>query len=127
MAKDIDVKELDEQALVAQAIDVMNRAINEHKDQTPYSQILSASEKLLGDTPLTVGLTKGGGDPYDYYTLRFSDGRIALEGHGKDDDAKLGWRVSRSYLENVVSDPETYVDHPEKLDFDWLVDRLGIG
>jgi hypothetical protein len=125
---EIDVKELDEQALFAQALDVMNRAVRAHEDQTPYKQILQASEKLVGDRAIAVGVAKEpGGEPYDFYTVRFADGSFELEGRGRQGDPSLSWRVSRSYLEGVVEHPQRYIEHPEKLDLDWLKGRLGIG
>jgi hypothetical protein len=29
-------------------------------------------------------------------------------------------------MQKVVDNPQEYVDHPEKLDWDWLTNRLGI-
>jgi hypothetical protein len=124
----VDVKQLDEQALFSQALEVMNRAIRAHEDDFPYKQILSASDKLMDDRKVAVALTKEpGGAPYDFYTVRFDDGHWKLEGRGKQDDTSVHWSVTRDYLEEIVKDPEPYVAHPEKLDLDWLKSRLGIG
>lgn len=123
----IEVKELDEQALFSQALDVMNRAIRAHSDDFPYQQILKASDELLGDSRLAVGVAKeAGADPYDFYTVRYANGRFELEGRGKQGEPDLTGAVTRSYLEGIVEDPEPYVEHPEKLDLDWLKSRLGI-
>jgi hypothetical protein len=39
-------------------------------------------------------------------------------------DAEEGWKVNVSYLQQVVDNPQEYIDNPAKLDFDWLRDRL---
>jgi len=124
----IDVKQLDTQALFSQALDVMNRAIQANKNDFPYQQLLAASEKVMDDKTFAVGITKEpGADPYDYYTVHYQDGRWALEGRGKQGEPSLNWRVDRDYLEKVVENPDRYIEHPEKLDLDWLKNRLGIG
>ncbi|MGD8396887.1 MAG: hypothetical protein PVF43_15565 [Candidatus Eiseniibacteriota bacterium] len=123
----IDVKQLDEQALFAQALDVMNRAIRKHADSVPYKQLLSLSDRVIGEKPIAVGVTREtGSDPYDFYTVRFHNGRYELVGRGKRDDPDLTWSVTRDYLEGVVQDAERYIEHPERLDLDWLKNRLGI-
>jgi len=42
-------------------------------------------------------------------------------------DPSITWTVTREYLEEIVKDPDTYIEHPEKLDLDWLKSRLGLG
>jgi hypothetical protein len=32
--------------------------------------------------------------------------------------------MNLSYVRNVVAHPQDYIDHPEKLDLDWLKSRL---
>jgi len=58
--------------------------------------------------------------------VRFSNGRFELVGRGKREDPGITWTVSRGYLETVVEDPDRYLEHPEKLDLDWLKSRLGL-
>ena len=123
----IDVKELDEQALFSQALEVVNQAIHRHKDDFPYKQMFAAAEKLMGDAKMGVALTKeAGADPYDYYTVDYEDGRWKLAGRGRQGDPDVTWTVTRDYLEEVVRNPDRYLEHPEKLDLDWLKSRLGI-
>lgn len=113
--------------LFTQALNVMNQALNNHRDETPYRQILGAAQRLLDERTFAVGVYKTDpGKPFDYYTVRYHENRIELVEHGKNKDADLDWKVSREYLERVAANPERYIDHPEKLDFDWLQSRLGL-
>lgn len=112
---------------VVQALNVMNSAIDAHRDDFPYKQILELSEKLLGDE--TIGMAVYADDasaPFDHYTVRFADGRFELLGQGKKGEPRITWKVSRDYLGDVVRDADTYIAHPEKLDLDWLKSRLSL-
>lgn len=115
------------QELVAEAFRVINEAIDAHRDDFPYAQLITASARVLGDRPLVVAVTNGAdGLPYDVYTFTFRDGRFVLVGRGRDRSPAPIWTASRHYLEGVVSDPDRYIRHPEKLDLDWIKDRLGL-
>jgi hypothetical protein len=118
--------QLETNALATQAVNVMNRALAQHRDAAPYKQLLAASERLLGGKNLGMAVyADDPKHPYDYYTLHFADGRLELLGRGKQ-EPDIAWKVSRDYLRRVVDDPERYLAHPEKLDWDWLKDRLGL-
>ena len=41
-------------------------------------------------------------------------------------EPEAGWKVSRSYLESVVENADEYIEHPAKLDWDWLKSRVGV-
>ena len=118
--------EQEERRLFVKALNVMNDAIGAHADETPYKQILQASEEIAGDERLGVAVyAKDPKKPHDYYTVRFHDGRLELLERGKH-ETRATWKVSRAYLKEVARDPEPYVAHPEKLDLDWIKSRLGI-
>lgn len=61
--------------------------------------------------------------PFDYITIRFRDGSFELVEHGKR-DPEIDWKVSRDYLEKVVADSQDSIDHPARLDWDWLESRV---
>ncbi|MGM0576419.1 MAG: hypothetical protein ACQEXJ_11875 [Myxococcota bacterium] len=112
-------------ALFTQYLDVVNRAIGQHRDEFPYKQILAGGRKLLGDKHVGVGIYKERGDqPHDWFTIRMlDDGRLDIVEHGKA-SPDLTWKVREQHLHNVVDDPEPYIDHPAKLDLDWLRTRV---
>lgn len=115
-----------ETALFTDAVNVMNQAIQQNRDRFPYKQILAATEGIAGDYKSGVAVYSDDPDtPHDYYTLGFSGGQIEILSHGKDEPA-ITWKVSRSYLKKVTENPEEYKKHPAKLDWDWLLSRLGI-
>ena len=116
----------DVQNLFTRALNVINTALDKHKDDIPYAQLLSASEKVLADHNIGVAVYENdAAAPFDYYTIRFRDGAFELVSRGKQ-EPDVGWKVSREYLENVAGSPDEYIEHPAKLDWDWLKSRVGV-
>lgn len=113
-------------ALFTQYLNVVNRALGENRDSFPYRQILGASEKAFDDTTVAVGVYKDDAEhPHDWFTVDYSDGTFSLESHGKE-DADLTWKMRESHLEEVVENPDEFVEHPYKLDLDWLKKTAGL-
>lgn len=101
---------------------ICNEAIDKHKDEFPYKQILSATELFVNDKSIDLAVYDD--EPKAAFSLHFKDNKITNGGH--PDDPKKAWRVNLSYLKKVVENPKEYIAHPEKLDLDWLKSRLGI-
>lgn len=122
----IDVKEMDTTALFNQYLAVVNRAIGENKDKTPYKQMMEAGEKLFGDKRIGAAIYKESTDtPHDWFTISMKDGKFKVLGHGKE-DIDTTWKIKQSHLEKVVGEPEEFVMHPYKLDLHWLTSRIGL-
>ncbi|PRP89994.1 hypothetical protein ENSA5_69370 [Enhygromyxa salina] len=119
----MEAKQLAPDALFTQYIDVVNRAIAANKDEIPFKQLLSVGEKILGDKRIGVEIYKTDPKyPHDYFTLTYS-GKELHATHGKD-APDIGWKVKEEHLQHVVDDPDTFIEHPTKLDLDWLKTRL---
>jgi hypothetical protein len=113
-------------SLMRRYLDVVNRALEAHRDEFPFEQIIEAGEKLAEDSEIGVSVYKTDpGNPHDSYTIAFSDERFELVAHGQE-NPDIGWKVKEEYLEKVVDHPQRYIENPAKLDFDWLWSRLGI-
>lgn len=126
MAEKESGKSRDATTLFTRALNVINAALEKHANDTPYAQLLSASEKLLADRNIGVAVYESDASaPFDYYTIRFRDGAFELVSRGKQ-EPEAGWKVSRAYLEGVVENADDYIEHPAKLDWDWLKSRLGV-
>lgn len=109
-----------------EALNVMNSALAENKNSTPYKQILAAANKYMGDKKLGIAVyEKDPSSPFDYFTVRFRHGSFEMVSHGKQ-DPDIAWKVSQDYLDKVRQNPDDYIKHPAKLDWHWLKDRLGI-
>ena len=112
--------------LLTEYISICNRAIASHRDSFPFRQLLEVAEKLAGDKTFAVAIYADNPKrPHDYFTIELLDGLFVVVAHGKK-DPDITWRVRQSYLEQVVSDPQTYIENPAKLDWDWLKSRVGV-
>lgn len=124
----MQASDLSDNALLTQALHVMNHALDRRRDDFPYQQILAGFEKVFGSTGFVAAIYKSDAShPHAHFTVRFADGRFDRISEGKRGDANVTWSVSRGYLEKVVGDPEPFIENPEKLDWEWIKSRLGIG
>lgn len=118
--------ELDTNAVFTQYLNVLNRSLGAHRDDFPYQQIISAAEELLEDKDIGVAIYEDEPDnPHDYFTISFEEGSFEIEEHGKE-SPDVDWRVSESYLREVIQNEEEYVEHPDRLNIDWLKARLNL-
>lgn len=116
----------DTTSLFTRALNVINAALAKHGGDTPYAQLIAASEKVLSDRNLGVAVYESDASaPFDYYTLRFRNGAFELLSRGKQ-EPDAAWKVSRDYLQGVVDHADEYIEHPAKLDWDWLKSRVGV-
>lgn len=110
--------------LFTQSLDVTNRAIDENRGEGVYGALISAWDKYLDGHKAGVAVYDEDPDqPFDYFTIRYANGKFELQSRGKSEH-DTEWKVSRGYLQSLVDDPQAYIDHPAKLDIDWLKDRL---
>jgi hypothetical protein len=105
--------------LFKQYLTICNQAIAQHKDRFPYKQIWDAVEQMQSRE--AVDLTVYDDEPQSHYKLRLQDKQIKLIASDHL-GAPVGWKLSTSYLRRVIAHPQDYIDHPAKLDWDWLKD-----
>jgi hypothetical protein len=105
-------------------IAVCNQAIDRHRNTFPYRELLAAREKLLGEY-IHVAIYDDNGIPEAVFMLHFKDDKLTFW-QDVSSGMKKSWRLNRSYLRQVVEHPEKYLEHPERLDIDWLKNRLGL-
>lgn len=118
--------QLDTNALFTQYVNVVNKAIGAHRDETPYKQIIQASDKLMNDKTLGVAIYKDDAStPHDWFTLKWNNGGLKIDEHGKK-PSDISWKANEAHLEEVVEKPNEFIEHPMKLDLDWLKKRLQV-
>jgi hypothetical protein len=111
--------------ILTDAVDVWNAAIQRHGRAFPYREIVPRCEDALRGTDIGVEIYETDRDrPSGRYTLRFEDGRIRTADHNPD--APVMWVVSGTFLRDVVENRVDYLEHPVKLDWDWLTHPAGI-
>ena len=118
---------LESKSLFLNFLNICNLALRAHKDEFLYRQMLDAAERILGGKNIGVAVIENDSNvPSAYFTLRFENGTFDVVEQDKK-DPETEWRLQRSYLERVVEQSSEYVSHPEKLEWDWLKTKLGLG
>lgn len=113
-------------ALFDEYLSVVNRAIAANKEGV-YGKAVKLWERAAGDKQIAVGVYQSdASSPHHWYTLELHDGNFDLVERGKADKATFHWKISEEHLNHVVGDPQIYVEHPVKLDLDWLKTRVGL-
>ncbi|MCB2081765.1 MAG: hypothetical protein H6908_01745 [Hyphomicrobiales bacterium] len=110
----------DVDALFKAYLEVCNKAMDANKDRFPYKHIWEAVEKVLADKEIEIRVIDD--QPKAAYTLRIGNHHIEIANGEKHSDD--GWKVSTSYLKEVVEHPEEYIRNPAKIDWEWLRYRL---
>lgn len=119
--------QLSPQAAFTQYLNVVNRALGQHRNEMPYEQILDLGDKALDDKQIGVAIYKDDpSSPHGWFTVTFEDGTFNLVKSEKPEDADLKWMVKRDHVDNVIENPKTFVDAPWKLDLDWLKSTIGL-
>lgn len=110
-------------SLFQQYLSICNQALYQHKEEFPYKHIWEAVETLQEgkDIDLIIYDNK----PKNHYKVRLHNKQLNIvdsDTSGRHD----GWKLNISYLREVINHPQDYIDHPAKLDWDWLGDRVGL-
>ena len=104
-------------------IDVCNRALEINKNRFPFKQILGTAQKTGEDRLVEVKIVDDG--PGSDFVIGFDKNKIKGDLHGDCPHCRCEgqWRVSRSYMEDVVRNPDAYIKNPAKLDWEWMYER----
>lgn len=112
--------------LIKQYLDVVNRALQTNRDRFPWKQIVAAGEKKWHGKNIGLGINADGQDEPETYTLEFVNGQFVYNGPGKF-DTEYTWEADRAFMQKVVGNPQEYIEHPMKINWDWVKSSLNIG
>lgn len=114
-----------ETELFQRYLDICNRALEANKDRFPFRQILSAMREGAEQRPMEVCIIDD--RPEASFTIALAENRIVTRDNKACDacGCKGKWRVRRSYLEDVVRNPEAYIRNPARIDWEWMTGEQG--
>ena len=113
-------------SLVIDYLDVCNAATEEHRHSLVYRPIIAVYDSVFINRH--VGIDVYGSDPDDIeatVTIRLLNGEFVPVPEA-DAHPSFHLKLSRHYMEEVVSHRDVYIRHPEKLDWDWIKSRMGM-
>ena len=117
-------------SLLSDYLDVCNAAAEVHRHSLVYNPIIAAYESVFANR--LVGLDIYESDPDEIETtvpIRLVDGRfepVPESGIPESNiEPSFHLKLKRSYMEDVIAHRQEYIQHPEKLDWDWIKSRFG--
>lgn len=116
-------KEHDASVLIKQYLNIANDALMKQKDDLALKGIVVLLERIFSRENITLEVVDETGESMGYFTTRFTNGQFAPVRPGIY-DPETQFIVKRSYLQQVVDNAEEYLNHPIKLDWDWLTGQI---
>ena len=107
--------------LFKQYLKICNQALDENKNRFPYNHLWDAAQKLMEDEIVQISIYDD--RPKIAYCLQFKDHHIEAVKVSTTDKSD-SCCINMSYLEQVVEEPEKYIENPAKIDWDWLRNNL---
>ena len=120
-------KSADYDALFAEYLRVCNEALETNKDCFPYYCVMQEIEDRLKTHVVQVSIyDKDEHHPEALYDLIIKDQCLAVKPPHKKPHVKCPWRITRQFLEEVAANPQTYINNPAQLNWEWL-NRCDVG
>jgi hypothetical protein len=118
----MNVVSLDHNHLLKQYLDVCHQAMISNKNRFPFKQILSAAKKAGTGNTIEINITDTSSK--NSYVLKLQNEGVSLKPHGNCQNCKCDrkWLISEEYLQEVVKQPEIYIQNPAKLNWEWMYD-----
>jgi hypothetical protein len=112
------------ESLFSEYLAVVNRAIAQNRDRVPYKQLFAGAKKLLGDRMIEAVVYHESAI-LGRFAIGLENERLEIvEPDHEGGASSWEWKVSEKHLDNVVADPQPYIESPLKLDLDWLETRI---
>ena len=112
--------------LLSKYLDVCNAAEDAHRHSLPYKPIIAAYDSVFANRQVGIEIYRN--DPDDVETtiaVRFIDGLFEAVPDSRS-QSSFHLKLKRRYMEDVVAHRKEYIQHPEKLDWEWIKSRVGM-
>lgn len=109
--------------LVKHYFNICNTALSQRKDDALYAPVLSVLNQFASGETIRLKVIGADGKVMGWYTTRYVDGEFTPIMEGKQGDPDARFTLKRSFLQNVMSNADEYIKHPQKLDWSWLTDN----
>lgn len=109
--------------LFQQYLDVCNHALEANKDNFPFKYIIEAARKSADSRTIEVRVIDD--RPSADIMIRMEPDKITAEDHKACPNCRCDakWSVNKSYLLDVVNNPDIYIQNPARINWDWMYDN----
>lgn len=112
-------EEFTNKVLIKYYINICNYALFRHRHLPFLKEMLTVVNRMYSQETIAFKITDDDDKPLAYFSTRFVEGMFTPVEEGvHSPDIKL--QLKRSYLKHVVDNADDYMEHPTKLDWDWL-------
>ena len=105
--------------LAKQYFNICNAGLTHRRNEPVFGALIEALSRLKSGETINLKLVDARGASVGCFSTRFVDAQftplISVE-----PSSEIRLVLDQSFLESVVSDAETYIQHPERLDWSWL-------
>lgn len=111
--------------LLTELLRVANRAIEAHRDEAPWREIIARTSRRESPTFGVAIFEDEPEVPVERCAVRLHEGRF--ERVRDEAERPIDWRVSVPFLRDVAAHPDRYIRDPRELELAWVAERLGLG
>lgn len=103
-------------------VNICNKALSLNKDRFPFKQILGAAKK--SETGKKIEVQIAGDSSIDSYVFSIENNQIIVSPHSSCEkcDCDRSWHLEWPYLQEVLKNPDSYIQNPAKINWDWIYD-----
>jgi hypothetical protein len=113
-------------SLLIDYLDVCNAAAEVHRHSLVYGPIIAAYDSIFANRQVAIDIYDRDPDEVESTeTIRLVNGEFVTVPEN-DAPPSFHLKLSRRYMEDVVAHRDEYIQHPEKLDWDWVKSRVGM-
>ncbi|ALP53893.1 hypothetical protein Tel_12535 [Candidatus Tenderia electrophaga] len=117
--------QLSAKALVKQYINICNDVLLSHRQSALLKQVLALINRRYSQESITFKLVDDEGHEQGRFTTRFVDGTfMPIEDAQDSESSDIRLVLEQRYVQQVVEHAEDYMEHPTKLDWDWLTGEV---
>jgi len=109
--------------LIKQYINIANDILRQQKNDFALQGVVALLDRTLGGDDITVQVLDEHDAPVARFTTRFGEGQFAPVRSGVPATDRQ-FEVKSTYLKQVVDNAEDYMQHPTRLDWDWLTGQV---
>jgi len=101
-------------------LEICNKALKENRDRFPFKQILGVA--LHDRLSINIEVCIIDDHPKGAYVMHLQGDKISGTPNTECTTSSYDsqWRVSKTYLEDVIAHPDDYIKNPARIDWDWL-------
>lgn len=114
--------DIENAALFERYLEICNKALENNKKRFPYKEILKALHTMRESDNVEVRIIND--HPQPKIMMKRKDETV--EAFPCTDEAEAlnakKWNVSKSYLEDVIRNPDIYIENPALIDWEWIAE-----